>query len=974
MKNKRILFRDWFHSSNFTDPEYNSETHKMIMSPKNTITSNAIICILLPTENSQIASETDPEVFFWNTLSEDNQSLSEFSRVCQTQFSENFPKTRFHCKQRTSDIWVSQFLQKAKERPNNQRILIYYYNYINGIQDPNKINFYSQDMKTFSSIDATTLIESARTPSAFVFDCDNSGALLDRFHNLKVGDYFAFFSCARGQKNPRPSGLPTDLFTSCLSSAPRIALIWHSRHFYHFKDASLKPLDIFDDCFFTESSSENSQEENDGSYLLHVYSSINQTLKRVVESMAFEILDPDTFTKLFRVDATIAQFFVNFIFACRIFESMNVQPVSFPSLPSFSSHPMWNSFDMCLDSELFKLQPNHPPPPLSRSLYLSQVLVSFETLVSTIRDPDHPFIHPISFMSMLLSSQDPKVRERSLKIFAKYVDLSYEAIDISLHFQVVSPVIKMLASSPTIEACFIILKIIPYAGGLAQVITEKTDVVFSSVLSIFPQSPIPIALVIKLITTAKSAITKFLQTNWQPVCLSLLDSHFQSVRLWNFLLLSILLNFLSPNDVHPFAEKILESIETCDAESSFAALECMPALSKAGFNEIVESVFNDLSIHISPLVRKHVITVSSLCGDLMKSYEIRTKFMNDIDESVKQQILVPKPTDTTLHDYIHMTTKPLHHVFEIGQFTPIDFDYVLPPYSTPQTLSNKITTKIRIYNTNEICFGDENGYGKIYRNPNEVLEAQIYSEQQENDQQTNNNSNDVSISSIQILENGSDPLYVAINNQGETRVMTTDGLMRCRFKTDLYERKHDKWSISINQTNANMIAYTNDDTSPIIFDLAYEQRLGYIGVKGAIEIAFSQTYSREIGICTKKSFLLHDTRSQHVALALQFPSELVGMAIDKGVLVATSDGSINAIDFRSPLPKPIMKSNLQNCKYFDAGDDIIAIGSSSKVEVLTGVGVLKTYEDPSNSIRSISCATVGESVFIQKGDNEIIIF
>ena len=86
-----------------------------------------------------------------------------------------------------------------------------------------------------------------------------------------------------------------------------------------------------------------------------------------------------------------------------------------------------------------------------------------------------------------------------------------------------------------------------------------------------------------------------------------------------------------------------------------------------------------------------------------------------------------------------------------------------------------------------------------------------YSEQQENDQQTNNNSNDVSISSIQILENGSDPLYVAINNQGETRVMTTDGLMRCRFKTDLYERKHDKWSISINQTNANMIAYTNDD-------------------------------------------------------------------------------------------------------------------------------------------------------------------
>ena len=140
MKNKKILFRDWFHSSNFNDPKYNSETHKMIMSPKNTITSNAIVCILLPTESLQMTPETDTEVFFWNTLSEDNQSASEFSKVCQSQFSQNFPKTRFHCKQKTCDTWVSQFLQKAKERPENHRILIYYYNYLNPIQDSSKIN------------------------------------------------------------------------------------------------------------------------------------------------------------------------------------------------------------------------------------------------------------------------------------------------------------------------------------------------------------------------------------------------------------------------------------------------------------------------------------------------------------------------------------------------------------------------------------------------------------------------------------------------------------------------------------------------------------------------------------------------------------------------------------------------------------------------------------------------------------------
>ena len=943
------MYRDWFHSKDFSNESLDDQSNKIIKSPKNTVTSNAMICIFLPGETPQSTSEVEPKLHFWNSVSDESISPSEFVRFSQNQFSKTFPKTRFHCKSKPCDTLVNQFLEMAAERPDNQRILFYYYNYYESISSNNFLPFFTQDMKTLTHMDVRELIKNSGKASSFVFDCSNSGSLLKWFKECGEGkDIFAFFSCSEGQNNPNPSGLPADLFTSCISSAPRVAIVLHSKHYFHFKDASLKPIDIFDEL--------SCETNNDSEYLDSVYASINQTLKRTVEAIAFEKLDPETFTRLFRVDATISQLVVNYIFACRVFETFGVNPVSYPMLPSFSSHHLWDNFDLSLDSELFRLQPHHPPPPITQSDFLIHALMTFETLVSTLRDYKHPFIEEISYMNMLLSSHDCEIRKRAAFILAKYVDLSYEAISITLHFQIVSPLIKILTTKPTPEAAFCLLKISAFAGGLTKVISEKSDIIYPQLLSIFNVSPVPIALTIKLIISSDNAINKFLACDWYDTCINLLESNDMSVRIWIFLLLSIVLSHINEPLQDKTTKAIVNSISTCNAEATYAALECIPIIVKKEGKSIMK-VFKKLSKHISSNVRKRVIDIATLCSSYISIDEVKKMFDDDIDEEVKEYAEHPKVSTNTVNTYMQMTNKHVFNVFKCGNFSPIDTDFEIPLF-TPVSQISRITTSISQLPSNEIAFGDSEGVGRIYRSQDECIETKICDSSRP-------------ISALGVLTNIDNPLFVSIQEGGECRVTTTDGILRSHFMIDT-QREHKRWKLSLQENTGHMIAFSNDGTAPFIIDLASELRMGRVGIKGAIDAGISSTFPNKIGVCTSTAFCLHDIRAEHVALTCPFAAQPIGMAIDAGVVVATADGNINLIDFRSPNPRVIMKSDIVNPVMFNSGDDVFAIASHSRVDVFTPSALQRTIEDPNASIRSIVCAKTGSCVFLQESDNTII--
>jgi hypothetical protein len=77
-----------------------------------------------------------------------------------------------------------------------------------------------------------------------VLDRDNAGGLLDSFRANAAGkrSFVALFSCSSGEMMPRSSDWPPDLFTACLPTPAKVAVIWHSRNYYCFSTGPLHPL------------------------------------------------------------------------------------------------------------------------------------------------------------------------------------------------------------------------------------------------------------------------------------------------------------------------------------------------------------------------------------------------------------------------------------------------------------------------------------------------------------------------------------------------------------------------------------------------------------------------------------------------------------------------------------------------------------------------------------------------------------
>ncbi|KAG8702282.1 hypothetical protein FRC09_004819 [Ceratobasidium sp. 395] len=63
----------------------------------------------------------------------------------------------------------------------------------------------------------------------------------------------------------------------------------------------------------------------------------------------------DIFHRLFRQDLMVAALFRNFLLAERIMRNYHCTPQSYPPLPPSHNHPLWNSWDLAVDSCLAQL-------------------------------------------------------------------------------------------------------------------------------------------------------------------------------------------------------------------------------------------------------------------------------------------------------------------------------------------------------------------------------------------------------------------------------------------------------------------------------------------------------------------------------------------------------------------------------------------------------------------------------------------
>jgi regulator-associated protein of mTOR len=201
-------------------------------------------------------------------------------------------------------------------------------------------------------------------PSVYVFDCNGAGHMSDWYqHALSesskstgnplpssatlVGMSVIFCSCSKSETLPANPKWPADVFSACLTTPIRMALLWHVQQHRNLLTAFPNAQQIIEEI--------PGQLENRRTPL----GELSWIFTAITDAIAYQLCSPDMFQKLFREDTLLASLCRNFLLAERVMRGSSATPSSFPALPKAAQHPLWLAWDLeierCIATHVLKV-------------------------------------------------------------------------------------------------------------------------------------------------------------------------------------------------------------------------------------------------------------------------------------------------------------------------------------------------------------------------------------------------------------------------------------------------------------------------------------------------------------------------------------------------------------------------------------------------------------------------------------------
>ena len=383
----------------------------------------------------------------------------------------------------------------------NDRLLFHYCGH--GVPKPTangEVWVFNKNYTQYIPLSVYEILSWIQSPSIVVLECSAAGVLLPFFagageespvagvpaasSTVETEKCIVLCPCGANEELPMNPDFPADLFTSCLTTPIPIALRWF------VSQNKLSMAGIHPDCVDRIPGKVNDRKTPIGE--------LNWIFTAITDTIAWNTLPSSLFQQLFRQDLLVASLFRNFLLADRILRSQNCTPSSIPQLPPTSSHPLWQSWDLAVETCLNSLiragvlgdvsKPNtgpvandlyphasvHPAPPsrsaaaaaakfsssgimpqpppggFSTAPFFAEQLTAFEVWLEFGRQhrmddevvPRPPEQLPV-VLQVLLSQAH---RVRALVLLRKFLDLGPWAVNLALSVGIFPYVLKLLQS------------------------------------------------------------------------------------------------------------------------------------------------------------------------------------------------------------------------------------------------------------------------------------------------------------------------------------------------------------------------------------------------------------------------------------------------------------------------------------------------------------------------------------------------
>ncbi|KAF8634942.1 hypothetical protein AX15_000673 [Amanita polypyramis BW_CC] len=256
---------------------------------------------------------------------------------------------------------LRRFCQTLRKQAKEDAVLFYYNGH--GVPKPTasgELWCFNRDYTQYIPVSLQEIQVWLGSPGVYIWDCSAAGHLL---HNFKVfaerrdhemhmlyGGYpegsqpmmnsLQLAACAAHEQLPSCPELPSDVFTSCLTSPIDIAL-------RYFVMNHQLPNNITADMVM--------QLPGDLKDRRTPLGELNWIFTAITDTIAWTTFPRDLFTRLYRCDLLIASLFRNFLLAERIMKNYHCTPHTYPPLPPTNTHPLWATWDLAVDTCLRQL-------------------------------------------------------------------------------------------------------------------------------------------------------------------------------------------------------------------------------------------------------------------------------------------------------------------------------------------------------------------------------------------------------------------------------------------------------------------------------------------------------------------------------------------------------------------------------------------------------------------------------------------